>query len=178
MKNFSAESCDHREFSLIEFRSELEALELINSLPSHVKLLDMFSLTNGHFVVFLICQNLKNVYDSLKKHPSALDGYFTNDTIIESLNAFYYLNKTAISDCLLIIESEKLSQIFSIMDLAHRSDLHAFDLKNQKAHKFNTLYLSGKLEHLKKFENNLKSNSEIQYKIIEHINKPLSDFLN
>lgn len=178
MKNFSAQSYTHKEFSLVEFRSELDALELINNLPNHVKLLDMFSLLNKNFVVFLTCQNLKKVYESLRAHPCALDGYFTNDTIIETLNAFYYLNKSIISEALIILESERLSQIFSIMDAAHGSDLQILDLKNQKSHATNTLYITGTLEKIQKFETDLKSIENIKFKIFKQLNKPLKDFLN
>src|SRR5690606_14505187 len=134
MKNFSAQSYAHREFSLVEFKSELDALELINKLPSHVKLLDMFTLLNQNIVVFLTCYNRKIVYDLLRAQPSALDGYFTHDTIIEPLKAFYYLDKPLISEALIVLESERLSQIFHMMDAAHQLDLRILDLENQKSH--------------------------------------------
>lgn len=173
MKIFSAQDTGHKEFSLIEFRSELEALPLINDLTKDVKLIDMFSLLNGHFVLLISCNNLKKAFDTLISHPSALDGYFTNDTNMESLHAFYYLNKVNISDALLIAETEKISKLFEILDLAHKEKIGVLDIKNQRSHQTNTVYLTGTLQSISELHKALSQGSDIKMQMIDQISDSL-----
>lgn len=173
MKIFSAQGTGHKEFSLIEFKSELAALPLINDLPDDVKLLDMFSLLNGNFVVFISCNNLKKTFEILRAHPSALDGYFTNDTNMESLHAFYYLNKVSLSDALITIETDKISTLFEVLDLANKSKVGILDIKNQRSHNINTIYLTGSLTNIKSFQKGLSEIKNIRLQLIEKISSQL-----
>lgn len=173
MKIFSAQGTGHKEFSLIEFRSELEALPLINGLTKDVKLIDMFSLLNGHFVLLISCNDLKKTFENLRSHPSALGGYFTNDTNMESLHAFYYLNKVNISDALLIAETEKISKLFEILDQAHKGKIGVLDIKNQRSHKTNTIYFTGTLQNISDFQKTLSKVSDVKAQLIDKVSDSL-----
>lgn len=176
MKIFSAQDLEHQEFSLIEFRSELEALPLLNTLPNDVKLIDLFSLLNGHFVAFLSCKSLKKTFESLSSNPAVVDGYFTNDTNMESLQAFYYLNKVNLLDTLLVAETDKISKAFELLDLAHRSDVGVLDIKNQRTFKTNTLYFTGTLKNIMSFKEQLQKD-KIQHQVLEKISENLVNAL-
>lgn len=172
MKIFSAQGPGHKEFSLIEFNSELEALPLINELPNNVNIIDMFSLFNGRFVAMISCNDLKKIYDSLRSHPSALDGYFTNDTNMQSLQAFYYLNKPEISDSLMILETEKMTKLFEVLDHANRSEVQILDIKNQRSFKTNTIYLTANFQKLSALKEKL-NNSSLKIQLIENVSDSL-----
>lgn len=160
MKIFSAQNTDHKEFSLIEFRTELDALPLLNDLPSDVKVVDMFSLLNGHFVVFISCNNLKNVYEKLSSSVQTVGGYFTNDTIIECLKAFYYLNKPSISDSVIVLETDKFYKLFEVMHKSILAGLQVLDIKNQRSFSKNTIYLTGKVDLAEKFSKELSQSKD------------------
>lgn len=175
MKILSAQSPEHKEFSLIEFSSELTALPLINGLPKEVKLIDMFSLLNGNFVVFISCNDLKKTFDDLRSHASAVGGYFTNDTNMESLQSFYYLNKASISDTVIVLETEKFYKLFEIMDRSIKAGIQVLDLKNQRSFTKNTLYLTGELAKTKKFAAEFSNDKDVKCILIE---KPSENLLN
>lgn len=173
MKIFSAQDSEHKEFSLIEFKSELDALPLINELPKAVKLVDMFSLLNGNFVVFISCNNLKNTFDNLKSHPSALGGYFTNDTSMETLQAFYHLNKVSISDSIVAVETGNFCKFFELMAQAIKTGIQILDTKSQRNFLKNTLYLTGKSENLKNFSSELEKSKELKVVFLENLSENL-----
>lgn len=175
MKIFSAQDLEYREFSLIEFHSELEALPLINELPKEVKLIDMFSLLNGHFVIFITCHDLKKTFENLRSKPCALDGYFTNDTNVESLQAFYHLNKVNILESIAVIETDKFSKLFELLDLAHKSEIRTLDIKNQRSFNKNTIYLTGSKKQLQDFKDHHQKMVQIQ--VIENPSETLINAL-
>lgn len=166
---------EHKEFSIIEFRSELEALPIINDLPNRVKLIDMFSLLNGNFVIFISCNDLKKTFESLKNHPSAFDGYFTNDTSMESLQAFYYLNKASISDSVIVLETGKICKLFQLMEQAIRAGIQILDIKNQRSFMKNTIYLTSDLSKTKSFSEALSKDKDVSLVFIE---KPAAHIFN
>lgn len=173
MKNFSAQDLANQEFSLIEFRSELEALKLINELPNDVKLMDMFSLMNGHFVVLLTCINLKKTFDFLMTSPAAIDGYFTSDTNVESLHAFYYLNKITIGEGLIAVKTNKITAVFKVMNAAHKCHVGVLDHKNQRSFPENTLYLTGSRDNILKLSEDLQKLKNIEFQILPKMNDVL-----
>lgn len=175
MKIFSAQSNEHKEFSLIEFKGELEALPLLNDLPKAVKLIDMFSLLNGNFVALISCNDLKKTFDSLRSNPSALDGYFTNDTSMETLQAFYFLNKSSINDSVIVVETEKFCKFFELMDQAIKAGIQVLDTKNQRSFSKNTIYLTGELSKLRKFSDELSKNNEVK---LTFLNKLSDNLIN
>ncbi len=173
MKNFSADNLNYREFSLIEFRSEIDALPLLNDLPKEVKLIDTFTLSTGSFVAFLTCNNLKNVFDTLRSHPSAIDGFFTNDTNMESLQAFYHLNKINISEGLIAAEIDSISALFGIMDAALKKNLRVLDLKSQRVFAKNTLYLTGLANDVTAFSDEISKFNKVRFSTIPQLNEKL-----
>jgi hypothetical protein len=177
MKNFSAEDLEHKEFSLIEFTSELVALPLINELPKQVKLIDMFSLLNGNFVVFISCNDLKKTFENLRSHPSVVGGYFTNDTNMESLHAFYYLNKPSLSESIMIVETDKLYKIFEILDQAHAAKIEVLDIKNQRSFVTNTVYLTAPLQKIFDFKKKMAEHSGVRTLTIEKVSDSLRGFI-
>ncbi|MES2770298.1 MAG: hypothetical protein V4596_14240 [Bdellovibrionota bacterium] len=177
MKIFSAQTNEHKEFSLIEFSSELVALPLINELAREVKLIDMFSLLNGNFVVFISCNNLKKTFERLKSHPSTIGGYFTNDTNMESLQAFYYLNKASISDTVIVLETEKFYKLFEVMDQAIKAGIQVLDLKNQRSFTKNTLYLTGELSKTKNFSAGFAQDKDVKCILIEKLSENLLNYI-
>jgi hypothetical protein len=177
MKIFSAQSPEHKEFSLIEFSSEMSALPLINTLPKQVKLIDMFSLMNGNFVVLISCNDLKKTYESLRSNPSVLGGYFTNDTNMESLHAFYYLNKPSFSEALMVVETNKLHRVFEVLDKAHGAGVQVLDIKNQRSFATNTVYLTATKEKLLSFKNDISKNLDLELNVIEKVSETLRRYL-
>lgn len=175
MKIFSAQDSEHKEFSLIEFSSELSALTLINELPKEVKLIDMFSLMNGNFVVFISCNSLKKIYDSLRAHPTALGGYFTNDTNMESLQAFYYLNQPSISDAVIVVKTNKFYKLFETIDLGLKAQLQVLDIKNQRSFSTNTVYITGSLPKILEFKKQISQDSTLEYQVLEKISDSLRE---
>jgi hypothetical protein len=177
MKNFSAEGLEHKEFSLIEFTSELVALPLLNELPKHVKLIDMFSLLNGNFVAFLSCNDLKKTYDTLRSHPSVAGGYFTNDTNMESLHAFYYLNKPSLHESLMVVETDQFPKLFEILDQAHKVQVQILDIKNQRSFKTNTLYLTANIQKITDFKKQIGTDATLKLQVIEKISDSLKGII-